>query len=271
MIYRYLVEEPAPIQVTTIKRSRPRVVQKQLSDRQIERLYDWHFLPHVRSDAEQQEDEEEEEEEEEERDIYRLTTSFAVACVNKQIASEVDPIIYGDNAFEFQAFSQLNRFLDTFGNKVVYLNRISIVGYRPYDSSAGRTIFNKLLPATDLHELSISHSALSMEALPDNLITPKITMQKFIQDARRFLKGLRRAIINRNKTESSPSSVLDIIKIVEGGKCKFCSRGLLGQAHICEERHVGAIHCNDAKIESHIARVAAEVRRAVAKELWIKA
>ena len=251
MIYRLLMVESKPIRLTTYTPpfGTRRSVRSTFDDRRAHSKDSYRFSK------------------DQGKYLDQPPSNFALARVSKQIAAEAAPVIYGDNTFAFEKLSEMGVFINRIGVMSKHVKHLAVVGYEAYTQGKGRAIFNQLSSATNLRDLGINYRAFCK--VRGHLQTGgRVSIQKFVEDARPSLRKLEKQVSARNKDEGHDENVLNIVRPTSGEKCRYCSRDATNLG--CFDARRDFPSCKSQEEAAFMDGVGHDLRDAIAKELRIK-
>ncbi len=188
--------------------------------------------------------------------------------LSKQVLEEAAPILYGNNYYHFNDFSDLRVFLNTIGSMRKYLRDIHIEAHG-WERHKVRTTLESLSQATNLRTLSINHLNVCHTTV-DYWIRWVTTPKGAATD---LYYHLVRSLKDAQVEKDDDHNILDLIKI-RWTRCPTCKKTAPGFADgetTCERTMYtryglpgcktqcknGAQHCRSvqAKIRKELARL----------------
>ena len=142
------------------------------------------------------------------------STTFALACTNRQTAKETLPMLYGDNTFEFHTLGCMNIFLRNIGTMRDHVRHIAITGRKAYLFTKPTLAFRDLSLCPALQQFSFDCDSM-FDGVGQRRIGPQVAPEQFVRDITDFLRAWHES----HKDEQGHSNVLDVVKLT-----RTCSR-----------------------------------------------
>lgn len=184
----------------------------------------------------------------------------SVLRVNKQVHEEAVPVAYGSNRFGVADMAVLKIFLNAIGDMCKHVKHLEIYD-TSYTVTRSNSCFRALRGAVALRSITFQHQALCSKRYGWMMETMTM-LPRIASDSCTMLRALREA----QEDDEGATNVLDIVKVKPKGE--LCHRCEQQQPEACTKNYNCATHCNE--LEGHNTKVAAELRRCIAKDLGIE-
>lgn len=237
-IYRYLVVDSDPMETTTFKirfESWPSTAGRVSGTQQYKWKYEWYALRKGAVDW---------------LGSVPTINKFAIARANRQLATEVLPIIYGGNTFQFDNVSDLNTFLFEIDTKRSLLRNLRIrdpCGWNTGRNGYSRILF-RLWTTMNLKTIEFNTLCVGSTHPPGD---DRIQIRTFVEHIRPFLRRWYEV----NEAGTGTRRVLDVVQFFEDRQCVQCA----SRSRIC--RH---------DVETQVATVSENFRGLIEEELGLQ-
>lgn len=189
-----------------------------------------------------------------------ISDNLAIARVNKGIAAEVLPILYG-TTFTFINLDQLNIFLKAIKNNAKYLRDIQLAGPCLHSLMPWVTAedFTKLHAATSLRSITIPH----LHLCGDRRSSSQMTAGRETIPA--FVDLILPLVLQRHPTLED-GSILDFLKVAKSARCNWCRE----KKDLCLEGMNLRIAWASDEMEALFQEVRSKLRSSLAEALGIQ-
>lgn len=178
-------------------------------------------------------------------------------------------MLYSSNVFHLSTTTVLKDFLEHLGKRTMYLRHI-VIRQGGYILSTVPIALRLLQQAKGLRTLEFAHS----DFCPNSFGGPRVTFAKLASSCRPLLKSLHAAY----QAQKLGCSVLDLVSISPGCRCRRCQSGALlawswdsdeGRSQRSRCRHRMGCGCMCSEVDQKDSDLRADLRSAIASVLGV--